>query len=363
MAKILFLGDFFYDYEDIKEDIEDIAKYINSNNYQVILNLEGALVKNDNAIKKRGPNLSHSKITLELLKKMNVIGVTISNNHMYDYGKQGLEETIKMLKDNKIKYCGAGMNIKEATEPMQFIIDKKKIKIYNFGWNIEETYYAKKNEPGCSPRKENVIMKSIKKEDNEFLISIMHWGFEYNLYPQPYDIELAHKLIDNKSVDLIIGHHPHNIQSREVYKGKEIYYSLGNFYFASRRNRFSDILFNTQVENRCDYGMGLILDTDSMKIVNKIVFVYNKEKCKTEILEDEQLVNILSTDISSIINSKEYISLAKKNKRNKTPILTTNSLTNVIKLLFLYIWYFQYRMCVKYSFIRKIKDQVKKFLK
>ena len=67
----------------------------------------------------------------------------------------------------------------------------------------------------------------IKKLAN-YIIITLHWGEEYVPQPAPWQIEFAHKLID-RGADIILGHHPHVLQPIEVYKGKLITYSLGNF--------------------------------------------------------------------------------------------------------------------------------------
>lgn len=333
MAKILFLGDLFYNYENIKEDINEIAQYINNNKYKCILNLEGTLKESKNKIKKRGPNLFQSPITIDVLKKLNVIGVTLSNNHMMDYGDEGLKKTLKLLENNDIKYCGAGLNINEANRPMKFCFDKKNIIIYNYGWNIEETVYATKDTAGCCPKDKNLILKDINKKDGDILIDIVHWGFEYNLYPMPVDISLAHEMIEN-GVNLVIGHHPHVIQAKERYKDAYVYYSLGNFYFSGTRKSFSKRKFKNLPEDRCSYGLGIVYDTEIENIDKEILFYYDSESEKTKIIESSSKLNLLLPDISNTLyKSNKYKKIIKSNKLNLNPILSgNNKIIDYIKL-------------------------------
>ena len=209
---LLFLGDFFYDYENLRDDFLKICDFVEKNNYKVILNLESSLFSTDTPIIKNGPNLVCSKKAIEALKKLGVVAVCMANNHTLDYGYKGLEQTLNLLDESDIMHVGAGRNLTEAQKPIFFEMNNQFVIIQNFGWEIEETVYACENEPGCAPRDNQLILSQTKDIKNKFptakVVNVLHWGFEYNTLPMPYDINLAHKLIDI-GCDLIIGHHPH----------------------------------------------------------------------------------------------------------------------------------------------------------
>ncbi len=227
--KLLFLGDFLYDYNDVQPDIQEIAKWIEENDYKVILNLEGPLNNSENPIKKRGKLLAQSKVTIDVLKELNVVGVCLANNHIMDYGEKALLETTEILKSHGIHYVGAGLNLSEALKPMIINHNNVEVIIQNFGWELEETVYATALHPGSAPRVEEVIFKNTQDLKKEYpsgtFINIYHWGFELNTLPMPLDVKLAHLSID-QGIHLVIGHHSHNIQAYENYKGRDIYYSL-----------------------------------------------------------------------------------------------------------------------------------------
>lgn len=339
--KILFLGDFYYDTEKEQEDIKDIIEYFNKNQYQCVLNLEGALVKTDTPNhKKRGPNLAHSSTSVEILKKMNTIGVCLANNHMMDYEEKGLEKTIVLLEENQIKHCGAGKNLNEAIQPM--FLDGN-IYICNYGWNIEETQYATNTRAGCAPKKENVILKQIenlRKNKKAKIIVQLHWGFEYNLFPMPLDRKLAYKIID-AGADMVIGHHPHCIQCFETYKEKPIYYSLGNFYFGSRRDRFSNKIFHCeQKKDRCNYGVGVVYDSETNKIEKELVFYYDKEMNVTKIQENADIEQLMPNITNLSQASTQYYELAKSGNENITPILKGKYIQDYLKIGKLKTYYF-----------------------
>lgn len=362
MEKLCFLGDLFFDYEIIPKDIEKLSQFFKKNNYKVILNLEAPLVKANYKTKKRGPNLFQSSITIDLLKKINVIGVCLANNHIMDYGESALKETIEILENNNIKYCGAGLNIEKALEPMIIEISGKKVAVINSGWNIEETVYAKKNKAGAAPKRISTINKQLQKvnkQNIENVIVSLHWGFEYNLYPMPLDIDIAHKIIDKyNNVDMIIGHHPHTIQAYELYKNKKIYYSLGNFYFGSRRAGFKEKKFSNRIQNMCDFGLGIVYDIDSRSAIEEILFEYNYDEKETVITQ--KTLNEFVEDISNInYNNKEYKHKVKKYCENITPILTKNNIENLFKLSILYMKYFKPKIGNAFPFLKRIKRRLK----
>lgn len=338
MSKLLFIGDLFYDYDYISEDIINLSKWIKDNKYKTIVNLEGCINLQEGVpIEKRGPNLSNNVKVVEILKKLNVVAVCLANNHIMDFGATGLEDTIRLLESNGIKYFGAGKNIKEALQPLILELDKRKICIFGFGWNIEETVYATENSAGCAPRCEDIILSSISdaKKLVDDIVVCLHWGFEYNRLPMPYDINLAHNIIKS-GAELIIGHHPHCVQPKEVFCGKSIYYSLGNFYFAGKRKDYKK-KFNEKIQNQSDYGVMVIYDTLSKNSTEELI-QYNRKK-------DESircgLNNELILEKKGVIDykSRGYLKEVNKRKVNLNPILTVDEEKNKLALKKLFAKY------------------------
>lgn len=176
----------------------------------------------------------------------------------------------------------------------------------------------------------------------------MHWGFEFNKYPMPYDISLAHKMVD-AGYDLIIGHHPHIIQPMEQYRGKKIFYSIGNFYMSSRRKGYFD-LFNMPNE-------GKIICIDST--LETSVFSLKSDMNETKLVQNANEI----IDISGIeYSSKKYKEMYKKNKNNITPMLTENEILNTVKLSLLAIFYVIYqkvKMLRRYPIINLLMKKLK----
>lgn len=166
--------------------------------------------------------------------------LSLANNHILDYYEAGLFDTMDILKARGIAFSGAGKNLAEARKPA--IIEKKGLKIallsytdmaeYIYKGNPSISFAAGEDKAGVAPRKAEYIFEDVEKikDSVDILIVSLHWGIEESFIIAPEQIELAHTLID-MGVDVILGHHPHQFQGIEIYKGKPIAYSLGNFIF------------------------------------------------------------------------------------------------------------------------------------
>lgn len=152
------------------------------------------------------------------LKQANITIVNLGNNHILNFGEEGLAQTYSHLKSAEINYFGFTGN-SHPSESTTLIIehDGAKIGFVNYNQFIEG---------GQSQAFTDI---SNLKDQVDFLVMYTHWGNEYIQENQAM-INLAHQFIDAGS-DLIIGSHPHVINGHEEYQGKHIYYSLGNFIF------------------------------------------------------------------------------------------------------------------------------------
>jgi len=160
--------------------------------------------------------------------------VSLANNHTPNFGQDGLSSTFKTLDDNNITYVGAGLNDLEARQPI--IITKQGLKFGFLAYNdpsvVPVSYQASDKRAGTAFMDIDNLKEDIAKlrPQVDWLIVTMHAGDEYQARPNKQQKDFAHSAID-AGADLIIGHHPHVVQTMEEYKGKYIFYSLGNFVF------------------------------------------------------------------------------------------------------------------------------------
>ena len=261
--KILFGGDFSFgeNFQDIlKEKGEESTLEKNGYEYSltnfkqillssdyVVLNLETVLTDlSTSELEGEKPYILYSdpKNTTYYLKKYNVDAVSLANNHAFDFGKDGLYQTIEVLEKNELDWFGAGRNGSEAYFPLfkTFKLGNEKFNLAVFGTfefhkRFDQVYdfYANEIQAGVNMLDMYRLVSQIqhiKTLDPEiFVVVYPHWGHGYS-WKTDKQTEIAHKLIDS-GADLILGHGSHKIQEVEYYNGKWIVYSLGNFMFNS----------------------------------------------------------------------------------------------------------------------------------
>ncbi len=163
--------------------------------------------------------------------------VNLANNHAMDYQRAGLIETTQTLKKAGIQSIGAGEDIKAARRPV--VMDVKGKKVAYLGYYDADLHAATEKTAGTNPRHNDRVAADIKalRGQVDWIVVNYHWGEELAKYPGDWQIDLARFTVD-QGADLVVGHHPHVLQGAEVYKGRPIVYSLGNFIFGG--NSISD---------------------------------------------------------------------------------------------------------------------------
>jgi poly-gamma-glutamate synthesis protein (capsule biosynthesis protein) len=166
------------------------------------------------------------------LVKAGIDYVGIANNHIGDAGNNGILQTIANLKKRGLKYSGAGKDLAAAQRPA--ILDANGTKVAILAYDaIAPGYHAARGEPGSSKLTIKAVqagVKAARKAGAKVVIVFPHWGTEYRYSPFQNQQRLARQIID-AGADMIIGNHAHYAAAVEVYKGKPIWYALGNFVF------------------------------------------------------------------------------------------------------------------------------------
>ena len=229
-ASIVFTGDVMLDryirtvarkigYTSLLEDRGNILKEADA----VVINLEGPIT--DNPSRSEGSAIgsrdnyyfTFEPKSIDFLLENAINIIHLGNNHIDNFGTEGISQTQDYLEKYSLEYFGAVHTLPEkivlqkTLQGMQFSFVS-----YNQFSSISGDHIA-------------LVIKK-EKEMSDFVVVYTHWGQEYKTISDQKQKDLAHNFID-AGADVIIGSHPHVIQEKEVYKGKTIYYSLGNFIF------------------------------------------------------------------------------------------------------------------------------------
>ncbi len=181
-------------------------------------------------IDKIGPNLKCTEKGIEALSWAGFDCVTLANNHFYDYGDKGVLNTIKTCEKNGLDYVGGGNNIAEASKTLFKKIGENVLAIINcceHEFSIATDYNGGSN-PLNPIRQHYAIRKA--RQHADFVLVIVHGGNEHYQLPSPRMKETYQFFIDS-GADAVINHHQHCYSGYEYYKGKPIFYGLGNFCF------------------------------------------------------------------------------------------------------------------------------------
>lgn len=232
VVKMLFFGDFMLDryvkkhfinnnYDKIFENVlKDDKNFFN--NFDIVgANLEGTVTNYGKHYLPEFPyDFAFSPEAVGEFKKYNFNYFNLANNHILDQGDRGVAETKANLDLLNFYYSGCeDKNINKDCSSTIIKINNKKIGLAGF-----DMVYG-----GFDKDKARKIINDLSNSV-DFVVVNIHWGIEYQHQFNKIQQTTARSLID-AGADVIIGHHPHIVQGIEIYKGKRIFYSLGNFIF------------------------------------------------------------------------------------------------------------------------------------
>jgi len=235
---------YFYDSvligkENILKDTKAIVQYMKP--YLVLadfsaLNLE-TQISSHKPVKRapKGVTFYSPPEALDALKWAGIDYVTLGNNHIYDYLDEGLLSTLDLLKKSGLGFSGAGINQKQALKPyLKSLAGHQYAMLGYVGWtgSAKPNQVAEAKKGGSAFGTEKNIAKAVEVQQQQGRPTIVqyHGSLEYTDEPSGMT-ESRLKMAIDKGADLAIAHHPHVTQGFEIYKGKLIAYSMGNFIF------------------------------------------------------------------------------------------------------------------------------------
>ena len=246
-------------------DAGGIEKVIEPQLLQELQDADIFMVNNEFPFSNRGEPMEDKQFTfccdpkyVKALNEMGVDIVSLANNHTLDYGRDALSDTFTTLDGAGILYAGAG-ETKERAYELQII--EKNGKKFGFlaasravpesNWKVEE------RTPGMLTAYDDTKLVQLIKEARsgcDFLSVYIHWGVEYDAYPQDYQTKIATDCF-NAGADLILGAHTHCLQGISYISGKPVFYSLGNFVFGQNIDKTAAVKVQVSSDGTVSYGL------------------------------------------------------------------------------------------------------------
>lgn len=236
-VKISFLGDISLNnrYCNMADEnpFKEFATIVSQSDY-VVGNLEAMMSGRDGFNLKKTPYLYTDTNGISQLNNLNLNLVSTAHNHIYDNFESGYLNTKEALQTRNIDYIGSSIKDESYCEP--FVTDIKSISFAFLNYCHSDTNYVRpeNTQINLSVYNKEIIVNDIKKTRSrvDFIILLLHWGgkTDYGFLPSMEQVKDAKLFIDS-GADCIVGHHAHCVQPLEIYKGKPIFYCLGNFCF------------------------------------------------------------------------------------------------------------------------------------
>jgi poly-gamma-glutamate synthesis protein (capsule biosynthesis protein) len=205
-----------------------------------IVNLETAICRAD----RPWPKAINYRMNPDNVRCLTALGVdccVLANNHVLDWGREGLLETLDSLRTAGFKFVGAGRNNQEATAPVSLsALRTGRILVYAFACassGVPADWDAGVNAAGVNFLSEatrataHPIAAGIRsaKQKGDIIVCSVHWGPNWGYEISRDHRDFAHELIETGGVDIVFGHSSHHPKGIEVYRGRPILYGCGDF--------------------------------------------------------------------------------------------------------------------------------------
>jgi poly-gamma-glutamate capsule biosynthesis protein CapA/YwtB (metallophosphatase superfamily) len=205
-----------------------------------LINLETAITRSESFFPK-GINYRMSPENVECLLTAGIDCCVLANNHVLDWGVEGLIDTLQVLERRRLKTSGAGRNLAQASAPAVLIVsDRGRVLVYSYAAATSGTpssWAAAPDKPGVNflPALSDLTAEKIgqeialTREPGDVVIVSIHWGPNWG-YEIPEDQRrFAHALIDGGQVSAVHGHSSHHPKAVEIYRNRLVLYGCGDF--------------------------------------------------------------------------------------------------------------------------------------
>lgn len=333
---ILFAGDFIPHQPNTQLYSNNLLEVLQNKDFSIV-NLEAPFTNSKKSISKTGLNFGIIPENVLAINQGYFNALALSNNHIRDFGDEGIETTLSICKSNGISIVGAGANIKEAEKPL--VVDIKGKKICFLNYSEHEFNIASSTRAGANPFDIINAHNNIKeqKANCDYVFVIYHGGLENHKLP-PVSLVKRLKFLVDIGADAVVVHHSHNYSGLIIHNSKPILFGLGNF-LLKVDSRKPEAWYNGLL-------LKLILTNDEIG-VELIPIVQNKDFTKVSLVEGEEKQRIIDEliTLSSIIEDTEQLEKYWENKNQKFTFQLLNLLKSKSRI--------EYRLRKKLGFVRK----------
>jgi poly-gamma-glutamate synthesis protein (capsule biosynthesis protein) len=301
--KILFSGDIVIKHPHLFAISEKVKNIIDSHDVRCC-NFEAPIYSGNNktsAFLKTGPNICQTETSAETVIRAGFNLISIANNHIMDFGADALKNTIAFFDNKNIPVIGAGFSFESAYKAAIYPpsphthADKGKIGILALAQAEFGVYKSNKTICGYGwinhPDVPGIIAE-LRKEVSTLII-FAHAGIESEIIPLPEWQDCYRNLI-HLGADLVIASHPHIVQGFEIYNGKYIFYSLGNFY-----------LDFDGMENNIEWNRGILLSIDTDSIDSPEIIPISVNNSIIDIDDNQDFKDTISLRTSFVSDKNE----------------------------------------------------------
>lgn len=261
-----------------------------------IVNFESTIADHSSLkIQKCGPHLKTNENAVTAIKFAGFKCVTLANNHFRDYGDSGVQKTLEELKKRGLDYVGGGTNLSEASKTLFKDISGRTLAVINaceHEFSIADSAHGGSN-PLDIIEQYYAICEARKKAD--YVIVIIHGGHEHFNLPS-IRMKKTYRFFIDVGADAVVNHHQHCWSGYEVYKGKPIFYGLGNFCFPNLTEGDNASFWNY------GYMVRLIVDVGNVNF-ETIPYVQCFNEAGVKLLDERDSFDTQITALNSIIGN------------------------------------------------------------
>ncbi|MEM9003793.1 MAG: CapA family protein [Cyanobacteria bacterium P01_F01_bin.86] len=217
----------YSNYEDDQQLLAGVPVYQQAD--VAMVNLDDSLATADTSLEEKFLERQRPD-AINLLKAGGVDIINLSSQHTLDFGENGLAETLDVLDSSGIYRVGAGRNEREARRPEILDVKGQRIAYLSYDQTGEHSAYG--SFAGVNVLDKQTVIEDIGaiRDEVDWLVVNFRWTEEIPEKAADFQTNLARLAVD-KGADLVVGHHPTQLQGAEIYKGRPIAYSLGDFVF------------------------------------------------------------------------------------------------------------------------------------